>query len=81
MSFICSATSRRRSWVYWTDCLVRCSVARAVEGKHKSPRFEVPVTAGAAGSGKVEGKLTFFVCTEKICSRQQRDVSVPVEVK
>ncbi len=57
------------------------SVAQPTEGKHKSPRFEVPVTAGAAGQGAVEGKLTFFVCTEKICARQQRDVSVPVEVK
>jgi hypothetical protein len=57
------------------------SVAKATEGKHKTPRFEVPVTAVAAGQGAVEGKLTFFVCTEKICSRQQRDVSVPVEVK
>ncbi|MGA9523385.1 MAG: hypothetical protein WBV82_18095 [Myxococcaceae bacterium] len=58
------------------------SVAKAdEEKKHRNPRFEVPVIAGAAGQGAVEGKLTFFVCTEKICSRQQRDVSVPVEVK
>lgn len=44
------------------------------------PRFEVPFTAAAAGKGSVDAKLTFFVCTEKICARQQKTVSVPVEV-
>ena len=44
------------------------------------PRFEVPFTAAAAGKGSVDAKLTFFICTEKICARQQKTVSVPVEV-
>lgn len=45
-----------------------------------NPRFEVPVTAETAGKGAVDAKLTFFICTDKLCARQQKDVSVPVEV-
>jgi hypothetical protein len=44
------------------------------------PRFEVPLTASAKGQGAVEAKLTFFVCTETLCSRQQKTLSVPVTV-
>jgi hypothetical protein len=49
-------------------------------GPASSPRFEVPFTADAAGKASVDAKLTFFICTEKICSRQQKTVSVPVDV-
>lgn len=45
------------------------------------PRFEVPFIAEAAGQGKLDAKLTFFVCTEKVCARQQKSVSLPVEVQ
>jgi hypothetical protein len=48
--------------------------------KGASPRFEVPFTAAEAGQGSVVAKLTFFICTDKICARQQREVSVPVDV-
>ena len=44
------------------------------------PRFEVPLTANSKGQGAVEAKLTFFVCTETLCSRQQKTLSVPVTV-
>ena len=44
------------------------------------PRFEVPLTATAKGQGAVEAKLTFFVCTETLCARQQKTLSVPVTV-
>lgn len=44
------------------------------------PRFEVPLTAAAKGQGAVEAKLTFFVCTETLCARQQKALSVPVTV-
>lgn len=44
------------------------------------PRFEVPLVASAKGQGAVEAKLTFFVCTDTLCSRQQKTVSVPVTV-
>jgi hypothetical protein len=44
------------------------------------PRFEVPFVGEAGGKGSVDATLTFFVCTDKICSRQHKTVSVPVEV-
>jgi hypothetical protein len=44
------------------------------------PRFEVALTALAKGQGSVEAKLTFFVCTETLCARQQKTLSVPVTV-
>ncbi|WP_426751446.1 hypothetical protein [Myxococcus sp. Y35] len=57
------------------------SVAKKAEGQEfADPRFEVPFTAAAAGKGSVDAKLTFFICTEKICARQQKTFSLPVEV-
>jgi hypothetical protein len=58
------------------------SVAKKTEGQaFVDPRFEVPFTAAVAGKGSVDAKLTFFICTEKICARQQKSVSIPVEVQ
>jgi hypothetical protein len=48
--------------------------------KYPDPRFEVPIAAGTPGSGAVEAKLTFFVCTADLCLRQQKTYSVPVTV-
>jgi hypothetical protein len=45
----------------------------------KLPRFEVPFSATSAGKGAVDAKVTFFICTEKLCARQQKQLSVPVE--
>ncbi|MFP2931976.1 hypothetical protein ACLESO_43785 [Pyxidicoccus sp. 3LG] len=58
------------------------SVAKKAAGQEfVDPRFEVPLTAAAAaGKGTVDAKLLFFICTEKICARQQKTVSLPVEV-
>lgn len=57
------------------------SVAKKVSGQEfVDPRFEVPFTTSAAGKGTVDAKLLFFICTEKICARQQKTVSLPVEV-
>lgn len=64
------------------DLVLADSVAKKAEGqKWVDPRFEVPFTAAAAGKGTVDAKLTFFICTEKICARQQKTFSVPVEVQ
>lgn len=58
------------------------SVAKKAEGQaFVDPRFEVPFTAAAAGKGTLDAKLTFFICTEKICARQQKTFSIPVEVQ
>jgi hypothetical protein len=57
------------------------SVGKKATGQEfADPRFEVPFTAAAAGKGTVDAKLTFFICTEKICARQQKTLSLPVEV-
>lgn len=57
------------------------SVGKKAAGQeYPEPRFEVPFTAAAAGKGTVDAKLTFFICTEKICARQQKTLSLPVEV-
>jgi len=45
-----------------------------------SGAFEVPFKASASGKASIEGDLSFYICTEKICARQDRKVSVPVEV-
>jgi hypothetical protein len=58
------------------------SVTKKVDGqKYTDPRFEIPVTAtGASGKATIEPKLTFFICTETLCARQQKTLSLPVEV-
>jgi len=49
--------------------------------KYPDPRFEVPLAAQGKGAGTVEAKMTFFVCTEQLCLRQQKALSVPVTVE
>lgn len=57
------------------------SVAKKPEGAaHSNPRFEVPFVATGAGQGSVAAKLTFVVCTDAICARQVRNLTVPVTV-
>src|ERR1041384_7876795 len=41
--------------------------------------FDVPFTAASAG--EVKGTLSFFICTEKLCERQKKDVSLAVQVE
>lgn len=57
------------------------SVGKKAPGQqYADPRFEVPVRGEAPGGGVVEAKVTFFICTDKLCTRQQRNLSVPIEV-
>ncbi len=53
----------------------------AVQPRADGPRFEVPFTAARAGKEEARAKVDFFICSEKWCVKQTRDVSVPVEVK
>jgi hypothetical protein len=53
----------------------------AKETAKKGVEFAIPVVAKAGGKDEVKGQLTFFICTEKLCERQKRDVSVPVTVE
>ncbi|MET0406384.1 MAG: hypothetical protein ABW123_28450 [Cystobacter sp.] len=57
------------------------SVGKKAAGEDfAAPRFEVPLKAEAVGKGTVEARLTFFICTEQLCARQKKTLSVPVEV-
>lgn len=57
------------------------AVKGEADGKSPAdPRFEVGFTAAEKGKGAVDAKLVFFICTEKLCSRQSKRVSLPVEV-
>jgi hypothetical protein len=58
------------------------SINKKKEGEtnYPNPRFEVPFTPTAQGPTTVEAKMTFFICTEKLCSRQTKNLSLPVEV-
>jgi hypothetical protein len=47
----------------------------------KGVDFTIPVVATAPGKDEVKGQLSFFICTEKLCERQKRDVTVPVTVE
>ena len=49
--------------------------------KYPDPRFEVPLAPQGKGPGTVEAKMTFFVCTDQLCLRQQKTLSVPVTVE
>lgn len=58
----------------------KLTLADSLNAKKEDPRFEVPFTPTAHGSSTVEAKVTFFICTEKLCSRQVKNLSFPVEV-
>jgi hypothetical protein len=47
----------------------------------KGVEFEVPFTAAAAGKDEVKGTLSFFICTEKLCEKQKREIAMVVEVQ
>ena len=43
--------------------------------------FKIPVTAAASGKDEVKGQLSFFICTEKLCEKQKKEVSLAVLVE
>ena len=49
-----------------------------MEGENGS--FTVPFTAVSPGAATIDANLTFFVCTDNLCARQQRKVQLPVTV-
>lgn len=49
--------------------------------EYPDPRFEVPFTPSAQGKTTVDAKMTFFICTEKLCSRQTKNLSLAIDVK
>ncbi|HUJ29141.1 MAG TPA: hypothetical protein VLW85_24135 [Myxococcales bacterium] len=53
--------------------------AEAHETDKHGVSFDVPFTASS--NDKVEGNLTFFICTESLCERQQKQIALAVEVQ
>jgi hypothetical protein len=47
---------------------------------YPNPRFEVGFTPSTQGKTSVDARMTFFICTESLCSRQTKKLSLPVEV-
>jgi hypothetical protein len=57
------------------------SVGQKHDGaEYPDPRFEVPFSADSKGKASIEAKMKFFVCTEKVCSPQQKTITLPVDV-
>jgi hypothetical protein len=54
---------------------------KAAGQEYANPRFEIPFAGATAGKGSLDAKLTFFICTEKVCARQQKTFNFPVEVQ
>jgi hypothetical protein len=55
--------------------------ADAKETKAKGVEFDVPFTAGSTGKDELRASLSFFICTEKLCERQKRELALQVEVE
>jgi hypothetical protein len=53
----------------------------AKETRQKGVEFDVPFTAAASGKDELRGSLSFFICTEKLCERQKRELALQVEVE
>jgi hypothetical protein len=53
--------------------------AKATEAK--GVEFDVPFVGKQAGKDELKAQVTFFICTEKLCERQKRDVSLAVVVE
>ncbi len=60
--------------------LAKNRLTRADSVVKGDPRFEVGFTPTAQGPTSVEANLTFFVCSEKQCTRQTKSLSFAVEV-
>jgi hypothetical protein len=43
--------------------------------------LDVPFKGVEPGKTTIEAKLSFYICTEKMCARQERTASLPVAVQ
>ena len=53
--------------------------ARPTEAK--GVEFEVPFVGKQAGKDELKAQVSFFICTEKLCEKQKREVALAVEVE
>ena len=58
----------------------KLSRADAQPGTAESPKFVIPFTALAKGAASVDADVVFFICTENLCERQAKKISVPLTV-
>jgi hypothetical protein len=63
--------------------LSKTSLGKAdpVDPKAEGRRFEVSFVAEKPGSHEARAKLDFFVCSDKWCVKQVRDVTVAIQAK
>jgi hypothetical protein len=63
--------------------LSKTSLGKAdpVDPKADGRRFEVPFVASAAGKHEARAKLEFYVCSDRWCVKQARDVTVAIEAR
>jgi hypothetical protein len=63
--------------------LSKTSLGKAdpVDPKADGRRFEVPFVAEKPGKHEAKAKLDFFVCSDKWCVKQTRDVTVAIEAR
>ena len=47
----------------------------------KGVEFEVPFVGKQPGKDELKAQMTFFICTEKLCERQKREVALAVVVE
>jgi hypothetical protein len=64
------------------------SLARAELGRKdlaepaaEAPRFRVPFTAAAAGAQEARARVDFFICSDRWCVKQVRELTVAVTVE
>ena len=53
--------------------------AKATDGK--GVEFDVPFVGKQSGTDELKAQVTFFICTEKLCERQKREVALAVVVE
>src|SRR5262249_22251476 len=49
-------------------------------GEKGVTRFEAIFVPGAVKKATAEASLTFFLCTQNLCARQQKDLTLPIDV-
>lgn len=47
----------------------------------KGVEFDVPFVGKQPGKDLLQAQITFFICTEKLCERQKREVALAVVVE
>jgi len=55
--------------------------ADPVDPKAEGRRFEVAFVAEAAGRQEARAKLDFFICSDRWCVKQVKDVAVAIDVR